>query len=432
MLGGGSFTAQNKILPGAYINFVNAASASSMLSSRGTVAVPVILDWGPEKEVFEVTAENFSKNSLELFGYSYDDPAMLPVRELFRNMTKGIFYRLNGGAKASNDFGTAKYSGVRGNSLMTVISKHVDDESRYDVKTLLGGNEMDSQTVTGAADLKDNNYVAFKNEAVLTETAGISFTGGTNGSSVTGEEYAGFLDKMESRFFQVLCCPASEEQVKALFTVFTKRMRDENGIKFQTVVYQYSQADYEGVISVENEAVENPAGLVYWVAGAEAACAVNKTVENKVYDGEYTVKADYTQVQLTDGIKAGKLFFHKAGDEVRVLMDINTLVRYTTDKGEDFSNNQTIRVLDQIGNDIAAIFNNRYLGKIPNDDAGRVSLWNDIVSYVKQMAGMRAVESVESEKIKVEKGQTKRSVVVNLPVEPINCMSQLYMTVVVQ
>lgn len=432
MLGGGSFTAQNKILPGAYINFVNAASASSMLSSRGTVAVPVILDWGPEKEVFEVTAENFSKNSLELFGYSYDDPAMLPVRELFRNMTKGIFYRLNGGAKASNDFGTAKYSGVRGNSLMTVISKHVDDESRYDVKTLLGGNEIDSQTVTGAADLKDNNYVAFKNDAVLAETAGISFTGGTNGSSVTGEEYAGFLDKMESRSFQVLCCPASEEQVKALFTAFTKRMRDENGIKFQTVVYQYSQADYEGVVSVENEAVENPAGLVYWVAGAEAACAVNKTVENKVYDGEYTVKADYTQVQLTDGIKAGKLFFHKAGDEVRVLMDINTLVRYTTDKGEDFSNNQTIRVLDQIGNDIAAIFNNRYLGKIPNDDAGRVSLWNDIVSYVKQMAGMRAVESVESEKIRVEKGQTKRSVVVNLPVEPINCMSQLYMTVVVQ
>ena len=113
-------------------------------------------------------------------------------------------------------------------------------------------------------------------------------------------------------------------------------------------------------------------------------------------------------------------------------MDINTLVNYTDEKGEDFSNNQTVRVLDQIGNDIAAIFNNRYLGKIPNDDAGRVSLWNDIVSYVKQMAGIRAIEAVESKKIKVEKGQTKRSVVVNLPVEPINCMSQLYMTVVVQ
>ena len=73
MLGGGSFTAQNKVLPGAYINFVNAASAASMMGTRGTVAVPMVLDWGTEKTVIEMTAEDFSKNSLEVFGYSYDD-----------------------------------------------------------------------------------------------------------------------------------------------------------------------------------------------------------------------------------------------------------------------------------------------------------------------------------------------------------------------
>lgn len=48
MLGGGSFTAQNKTLPGAYINFVSAANSSSALSERGIVAVPVELGWGPE------------------------------------------------------------------------------------------------------------------------------------------------------------------------------------------------------------------------------------------------------------------------------------------------------------------------------------------------------------------------------------------------
>lgn len=432
MLGGGSFTAQNKVLPGAYINFVNAASAVSMMGARGIVAVPMVLDWGTEKTLIEMTAEEFPKSSLEVFGYSYDDPKMLPVRELFRNMTKGIFYRLNGGEKASNTFCTAKYSGERGNSLMTVISKHVDNENKFDVKTLLGGKEVETQTVTAAEGLKENRYVSFKKEAKLAETAGTPLTGGSNGSSVTGEEYSGFLEKIESRSFQILCCPAKEEQVKALFTAFTKRMREENGIKFQTVVHQYTAADYEGVISVENEAAENPTGLVYWVAGAEAACAVNKTVENMIYDGEYTVKAEYTQLQLTDGIKAGKLFFHKVGDEIRVLMDINTLVHYTDEKSEDFSNNQTVRVLDQIGNDIAAIFNNRYLGKIPNDEAGRISLWNEIVSYVKQMSKVRAIEAVTPEKVIIEKGESKRSVMVNLPVEPINCMSQLYMTVVVQ
>ncbi|WP_242941330.1 phage tail sheath subtilisin-like domain-containing protein [Lacrimispora sphenoides] len=158
-------------------------------------------------------------------------------------------------------------------------------------------------------------------------------------------------------------------------------MRDEAGVKFQTVLHQYSKADYEGVISVENEAKESATGLVYWVAGAEAACPVNKTIENKVYDGEYTVKASHTQAQLADAIRAGKLMLHSVGSEIRILTDSNTLVTYTEEKGEDFSNNQTVRVLDQIGNDVASLFHTRYLGKISNDDAGRVSLWNDIVTY---------------------------------------------------
>ena len=55
-------------------------------------------------------AEEIQKNSRDIFGYSYGDPAMMPVRELFRNMTKGIFCRINGGEKASNNYSTARYS----------------------------------------------------------------------------------------------------------------------------------------------------------------------------------------------------------------------------------------------------------------------------------------------------------------------------------
>lgn len=35
MLGGGTFTKQDKVLPGSYINFVSLAKAASMLSERG-------------------------------------------------------------------------------------------------------------------------------------------------------------------------------------------------------------------------------------------------------------------------------------------------------------------------------------------------------------------------------------------------------------
>ena len=69
-LGGGTFVVQNKVLPGAYINFVSAANANATLSDRGIAAMPLELDWGVDNEVFEVTSEDFITKSLEIFGYS--------------------------------------------------------------------------------------------------------------------------------------------------------------------------------------------------------------------------------------------------------------------------------------------------------------------------------------------------------------------------
>lgn len=431
MLGGGSFTAQEKVLPGAYINFVSAASSGAVLSDRGAAAIPLEFGWGPEKEAFVVTAQDYHERCQEIFGYPVNAPQMWPVRELFRHLKKGIFYRLNTGIKAACDYGQARYSGVRGKDLTLAVSANVNDSTKFDVKTLLDRNEVDRQTVAAASELVDNLYVVFKKDAVLAATAGIPFTGGTDGDGVTGDDYALFLEKMETYSFQILCCPAMDDGVKTLFTEYTRRMRDKAGVKFQTVMYRKADGDYEGIISVENKAVEQEQGMVYWTTGAQAACDINKSNENSVYDGELTVDVDYTQVQLSDGVRSGKFMFHRVGDGVNVLMDINTLVTFTEEKNESFSSNQTIRVLDQIGNDIGSLFNKKYLGIMPNDDAGRVSFWNDIVTYNKSLERLRAIEAVNPKEITVGPGESKRSVVVNCPVTPINCMSQLYMTVVV-
>ena len=68
---------------------------------------------------------------------------------------------------------------------------------------------------------------------------------------------------------------------------------------------------------------------------------------------------------------------------------------------------------------------------MPNDASGRISLWNSITTYMKQLAEIRAIEAVDAETVTVNSGENKRAVVVELPVTPINCMAQLYMTVVV-
>lgn len=431
-LGGGVWLTQNKVIPGSYINFISAARASVNLSDRGYAAMPLILDWGPDDEVFTVEVADFQKESLKIFGYDYTSDKIKGLRDLFKNIKTLYAYKLNKGVKASNAYATAKCSGIRGNNITIVIEANVDDPSKFDVTTLFDGNEVDIQTVAAATELITNDYVDFKANAILTATAGAPMIGGTNGE-VTGTNYQTFLDKIESYSYNTLGCLSTEDAIKDLFAQFTKRLRDDMGVKFQTVLYNH-KADYEGVINLKNKVTDEgelESSLVYWTTGASAGCAVNKSNTNKTYDGDFTVFVDYKQSELEKAIKAGEFTFHKVGDEVRVLTDIDSFVSITKDKNEDFQSNQVIRVLDQIANDIAVLFNKQYIGKVQNNEAGRIAFWNDLVAYNKELERIQALENVIADDIKVQKGSDKKSVLVNNPITPVCAMEKLYMTVVV-
>lgn len=432
-LGGGTWAIQNKKLPGSYINFVSAKRAGNALSERGYAAMPLILDWGIEGEIFKVTNEEFQNKSLEIFGYDYSDEKLKCLRDLFLNTKILYAYRLGTGTKATCKYASAKYSGVRGNDLKIVVTEITDGENTtgYNVKTLLKTATIDTQDITGASAttnlLQDNDFVTWTTDVAL-EAGTVALTNGTN-ATIGTENYSEFLNKIEPYSFNTIGCADTTEAVKKLFVAFTKRMRDDMGAKFQCVLHKYEVADYEGIISVENN---TDASLVYWVTGASAGCEINKSNTNKTYNGEFDVDVDYTQSELENAIDTGKFIFHKVGDDIRVLEDINTLTTFTDEKGEDFKSNQTIRILDQIANDIAVIFNTRYLGIIPNDNSGRISLWNDIVSHHQQLQTLRAIENFESADVTVEAGATKKSVVVFDKITPTNCMAQLYMQCVVE
>ena len=432
-LGGGTFTVQNKVLPGAYINFVSLATATATLSDRGYATMPLELDWGIEGEVFEVTNADFQKNSMKIFGYDYTNEKLKGLRDLFKNITTLFAYRLNGdGVKASNTFATAKYAGTRGNDIKIQVQVNVDDGSLFDVNTYLGTVMVDSQTVAKAADLVANDYVTFKSSTELSSTAGTPLEGGTNGN-VTGTNHQAYLDKIESYSFNAMGVVTTENTIKSLYDAFCKRMRDEVGAKFQVILYNKA-SDYEGIINVKNKTSDegwSEASLVYWVTGISAGCAVNKSNLNKVYDGEFAVNVDYTQTQLTKAIQAGEFTLHQVGDDIRVLEDINSLVTETETKAYIFKDNQTIRVIDQIANDIAVLFNTKYLGAVPNDEAGRISLWADIVKHHEQLQDIRAIENFTDEDVKVSQGDTKKAVVVQDAVTVVNAMAKLYMTVTV-
>ena len=345
MLGGGVFVTQNKILPGSYINMVNASSATSAVSDRGVVAIALPLN----KEVgtvIELTNSKFANECKNILGVEYTSDDVIALREIFRNAEKVYVYDLG-----------------------------------------------ETGTVSSA------------------------------------------MDALEAYEFNVLCAYTDEANDITAYVSRVKTWRDELGKKCQVVVYNQTKPDHEGVINVVSTVADESAptyALVAWVAGAEAGCKINESCTNKLYDGEYTVVTNKTQKQLEDCIKNGEIAFHLVYGDVRLLEDINSLTTTNTDKGEDFKYNQTIRVIDQIANDIAKLFNTKYLGRIPNNESGRVSLWADIVAHHKQLEAINAIENFDSGLLTVAKGDSKKSVVVNDAITVTNAMAQLYMTVVIQ
>ena len=415
-LGGGTFTAQDKILPGTFINFASKIQAS-IPYERGIVAVAMDLNWGKDNEIMEIEQDDFQKNSKALLGYDYTSEELKLLREMFLNAKKVYLYRLNkSGVKASNEYAEALYAGTRGNDITISISANVDEADKFDVVTLLNNKIVDKQIVESVGDLKSNDYVSFK-DTELTVNAGIPLSGGTNGTVGTIGEHQSFLDKIESYSFNVLACNSNSEDIKQLYVEFTKRMRDEVGSKFQTVIHKITNVDYEGVIVVENICLAgNTHNLVFFTAGITSACQINSSATNATYTGELDIDTNYTQTQLEQLIEAGKFVYHKVGSDIRILKDINSFVVVTDDKNDMFKNNKTIRIIDELALDITILFDNKYLGKVPNNADGRASLWSDIISLLNRYVNKGAISSYNAEEVTIEKGNSDVSVLINVPI----------------
>ena len=345
MLGGGVFVTQNKVLPGSYINFVNASAASSAVSDRGVVAIALPLSKSTG-DIITITRSQFNNSCKELLGKEYESEDVRPLREIFLHAHKVHIYDL-----------------------------------------------------------------------------------GTEG---TVADVVKALDPYE---FNVLCAYTNVSEEVSSYINAVKGWREDIGKKCQVVVYNQAKPDYEGVINLVSTVSDEGApdyALLAWLAGAEAGCKVNESCTNMLYDGEYTVVVNKTQSELEGCIKAGQIAFHLVYGDIRLLEDLSSLITTTVDKGEDFKYNQTIRVIDQIANDIAKLFNTKYLGRIPNNASGRVSLWGDIVAHHRVLESLGAIDTFDATKLTVEQGNTKKSVVINDCITVMNAMAQLYMTVVVQ
>ena len=434
-IGGGTFTLQNKVLPGAYINTV-ATGGGVTTGTRGVATLPLVLKWGEEGKNIRMDAGDFAKNALTVFGYDATSPELLLIREAFKRAKTLLIYRVNtGGTKATKTVGgitaTAKYPGTRGNDIKVAVLTNPD--GGFDVVTYLDGVEMDNQTVTAISGLAANDYVVFSGTGDISAAAAAALTGGTDGTA-SGTTYSAYLTAVEVENFNVIGYPGDDTNTKALFVSFVKRLREDEGKKIVCVLAEQA-ADYEGVINVKNGVIlEDGTTLtaaqgVAWVTGASAAAEMNQSLTNTAYDGAVDAATKYTKSQYEAAVKAGEFVFYGENQKARVLTDINSLTTFTSAKTSDFTSNRLIRVLDSWANDVARIFGASYIGLITNNDTGRQLFKADLVSLALQYQQIEAISNFDSADITIEQGNGKRDVVVNCQLQPNDSMEKLYMTV---
>lgn len=442
-MAGGTWTSQNKVQPGVYINTRSKGNLAVSIGERGTVAIARPLSWGVTGTVQTVIP---GEDLRPYIGYDITNEKARFLREMMKGSdttagpVKILLYRPagTGGAKATATVGgltvTALYDGARGNDITVIISEDPDKEGTFDVSTVIDGTIADAQSAAKIADLISNQWVTFSGTGDLEETVGTPLTGGAD-PTIASLDYANFLTAIEPYQFDILIYDGTDSTTMQAIASFVKRISENVGTKCQAVMANAHTSNSEWVISVSNGVklsdgtVLSPQQATWWLGGAEAGARYNQSLTYAQYPDAVETVPRLTDNQITEAIKEGKIVFIDNFDTVKVCTDINSLTSFTVDKGQEYSKNRVMRVLDQICNDIYRQFSLYYIGKTDNNDAGRNLLKGWIVGYLNEMQANGGVQNFVPDDVTVAPGNTVDSVLVTMGIQPVDSIEKIYINV---
>ena len=447
-MAGGTWTSQNKVLPGTYINVKSQGSINANVGDRGVVAIAEPLSWGPSGVVQTIIP---GEDLRPYIGYDVTASQALFLREMMKgsDTTAGpmriLLYRPAGtsGAKATATIGAltvnALYDGVRGNDITIIVQEQVENEGTYDVSTVIDGSIVDEQSVTDLSQLAANDWVTFSGTgATITEDAGKALAGGTD-PTVAATDYSNFLTAIEPYQFDILVYDGTDTTVIQAIAQFVERISNNVGQKCQAVMAGETAANSnsEFVIAVNNGVkLDDGTALTaqqatWWVGGAEAGALYYQSLTYSQYPNAVEANPKLTDTQAAEAIQAGYLCFIDTFGTVKVCTDINSLTTFTVDKGQEFSKNRVIRVLMQFCNDVYEHFSNYFIGKVDNNEVGRNLLKGWIVGYLNEMQANNGIQNFDAEDVSVEPGNSIDAVLVNVAIQPVDSIEKIYMAVTV-
>ena len=380
-MAGGTWKAQDKRRPGAYINVVGNGQREAA-SSLGRVLLirDKGLGWG-KNGVIEVEANSdFTKK----LGTTLDDPSLTALKETLKGASKVLVLNPNEGTAATlTKEGlpwtvTANYPGEKGNQITVSVEVSPADQNAATVSTIFGTKLVDEQSIkfNELDKFKGNDYITAKvveegssKPVAFTNVSG-TLTGGTTTESNKVESLLN--DALENEEYAVVTTAGFEpsSNMNKLVVEAVKRLRENEGRKVRGVIPTDADTtyNYEGISTVvngytlsdgTNVDVKDATGYFAGIS-ASADVATSLTyfeVEDAVsaypkFDNEKTIKA----------LDAGQIVFTtRPGQRVVIEQDINSLHKFTAEKPQAFSKNRVIRTLDEIATNTENTFERTYL-----------------------------------------------------------------------
>ena len=441
-MAGGTWSSQNKVLPGVYIRFKTGTSLGLTVGERGTATICEPMSWGPVAQVMEIAA---GADMTPYTGYDITAPQNRFLQEIFKGTnrtsapTKLLLYRptASGSAQAKVTTGsltaTALYPGARGNDISVVITELTDPESSFLVTTVVDGVIVGQQTAAQVSDLVGNNWVTWSGSGALTATTGVSLAGGLDGT-VQSAAYSAYLQAIEPYAFDVMIYDGDDSSVLTALQSFIIRVNDENGQYCQLCAAEMTNPDSRYIINVNSPVTLSdgteltPQQVTWWAGGASAGAEYYQSLTYATYPN--AVSTDMlTNSQFISELQDGNFVLFAEDGVVKVQQDINSLITYTEDIGKAFHKNRVVRLCNTIANSIFQQFSQNFIGVVNNNAAGRARFKTAIVGLMQDIQNNQGIQNFSPDDIEVLPGQEIDAIVVNVAIQAVDSVEKIYLTV---
>ncbi|UQS85864.1 phage tail sheath subtilisin-like domain-containing protein (plasmid) [Apilactobacillus apisilvae] len=446
-MAGGTWVAQDKKRPGAYINTKGVATEQPE-SSRGTVLLMdgVKHDWGKHGIIPLNAASKFKA----LLGSDLLDSQNKALRAVINSgASKVLYVNNNDGQKAIVKDDNlpftfiAKYAGSKGNNIMVDVIKSLSGDT-VTVKVIYDHVITSTQRITRADELMGDDYV----DVSLTDNYADKFSKLSGektyqlagGTSNYGNDTELLSEAISTNIFEVATTAGYpiDSNIHPLLSQMVEDLRNQEGYKVTAVVPGLVSTNYNaestsvvinGYVLSDGTIVDTTSAAGYF-AGASATVPYNQSLTYAEISGAVDTLPRMDNETITSAISNGKVVFSNRIDgSVVIEEDINSLTGFNNDKPQAFAKNRVIRTLDYIANDTKNVFEKSFIGKVTNNGTGQDLFKSNRVTALQNMQTEGMIEDFQPDDVQITAGDAKDSMVINLNIKPVDSMEKIYMTI---